>query len=216
MKKNTMIKAFTLAEILLTMIIIGVISALTIPSLKNHSDEAKYVAATQKAMSEVAAAVSNIELIHGDASTWNFDSSTTKNWFRQTMNIAANSHPSWTRLLLSGESGGTFSPTFITADGMAWDIGSGGYSCGGGAVLIDINAEQPPNTIGIDIQGFRVGNKCGGTENKTKTGDFGVFAMGDNVNDTNAIWACSSYVIKHKKMPWLYQAKDGCNSFAGK
>ena len=51
MKKNIKIKAFTLAEVLLTLIIIGVISALTVPSLKNYSDETKYVAATQKAMS---------------------------------------------------------------------------------------------------------------------------------------------------------------------
>lgn len=216
MKKNTKIKAFTLAEILLTLIIIGVVSALTLPSLKNHSDEAKYVAATQKAMSEVAAAVSNLELIHGDASTWNFDSETTRNWFKNTMNVVPSNNENWDYTKLSGEIHANFLPTFITADGMAWYIYSGGYPCGGGVALIDVNGPQPPNTIGIDVQGFRIGHKCIGDDGKAKSGDFGIYAMGDNVNDLNGVWACSSYIIKHKKMPWLYQAKDGCDSFAGK
>ena len=46
MKKFCRKKAFTLAEVLLTLVVVGVISVLTVPTLKNHSDEAKYVAAT--------------------------------------------------------------------------------------------------------------------------------------------------------------------------
>lgn len=217
MKKNTKIKAFTLAEILLTLIIIGVVSALTVPSLKNHSDEAKYVAATQKAMSEVAAAVANIELTHGDASTWNFDSSTTLNWFKNSMNIAAlpNGTDVWDRLLLDG-TGTKYRPSFFTADGMAWQIHGGGYSCGGGCALIDVNGPKPPNTIGIDIQGFRIGHLCGGEGSKTKTGDFGIYAMGDGVNDRNSEWACTAYIIKHKKMPWLYKPEKNCSAYMNK
>lgn len=217
MKKNTKIKAFTLAEILLTLIIIGVVSALTVPSLKNHSDEAKYVAATQKAMSEVAAAVANIELTHGDASTWNFNSLTTINWFKKSMNTVdlPNAKTRWERLNLDGTEH-AFTASFFTADGMAWEVHGGGYPCGGGCALIDVNGSQPPNTIGIDIHGFRIGHLCKGEDSKTKTGDFGIYAMGDGVNDINSDWACTAYIIKHKKMPWLYKPEKNCSAYMNK
>lgn len=217
MKKMFKINAFTLAEVLLTMVIIGVVSALTVPTLKNHSDEAKYVAATQKAMSEVAAAVGSVELVHGDASTWNFDSANTVNWFKTTMNTVPfpDGVSSWKLYDLSGNEA-NFNASLMTADGMAWSINNGGYLCGGGCALIDVNGPKPPNTIGVDIHGFRIGHLCGGDGSKTKTGDFGIYAMGDNVNDKNAAWACSSYVIRHKKMPWLYKTTENCKSYLGK
>ena len=43
------IKAFTLAEVLITLMIIGVISAITIPTLKKVSDDYTYVTAAKKA-----------------------------------------------------------------------------------------------------------------------------------------------------------------------
>ena len=217
MKKDMKMKAFTLAEVLLTLIIVGVVSALTVPTLKNHSDEARYVASTQKAMSEVVAAISNLESVHGDASTWNFSSSTTLNWFKQSMNIMQNPNDSksWERMDLDGTKN-KFNPTIFTADGMAWEIHDCGYSCGGGCALIDVNGSAPPNTIGIDIQGFRIGHLCSGDDNKTKAGDFGIYAMGDGVNDYNSAWACTSYIIKHKKMPWLYEYQKDCSVYMGK
>ena len=86
MGKFKLTKAFSLAEVLLTMVIVGTVSALTIPTLKNHSDEAKYVAATQKAMSQVAEATANIELEQGDEYLWNFASTTTVNCYKKAMN----------------------------------------------------------------------------------------------------------------------------------
>ncbi len=215
MKKFCRKKAFTLAEVLLTLVVVGVISVLTVPTLKNHSDEAKYVAATQKAMSEIAAATSNAELVYGDASNWNFKSSAVKEYYRKAMNtvpISSGSKTSWERLNLNGESA-KFNPTFMTADGMAWEIHDGGYSCGGGCALVDVNGSAPPNTIGIDIQGFRIGSLCDGSN---KSGDFGVYAMGDGKNDGNSEWACTAYVIRNKKMPWMYTPTDSCKSYQGK
>ena len=214
MKKYYGIKAFTLAEVLLTLIVIGVISVLTVPAIKNHSEEAKYVAATQKAMAEIAAATSNAELAYGDAAMWDFSSNAVE-YYKKVMNVvpfSSDSKTSWERYNLSGTKT-TFPASFITADGMAWSIGTGGYSCGGGVALVDVNGSQPPNTIGIDIQGFRIGHLC---ENDTKKGDFGIYAMGDGINDTNSAWACTSYIIKHKKMPWMYASANDCSSYQNK
>ena len=215
MKKFCRKKAFTLAEVLLTLVVVGVISVLTVPTLKNHADEAKYVAATQKAMSEIAAATSNAELAYGEASNWNFKSSTVKEYYRKAMNTVPfpkGSKTSWPRLGLDGANA-TFRPAFMTADGMAWEVHDGGYGCGGGCALVDINGSEPPNTVGIDIHGFRIGSLCNGNN---KSGDFGVYAMGDGKNDKNSEWACTAYIIRNKKMPWLYTSTDSCKSYQGK
>ena len=98
-----------------------------------------------------------------------------------------------------------------------------------GAILIDVNGENPPNVIGIDMHGFRVGQPCSykkETDPETRkekivgtnrTGSFGIYAMGDGINDTNGTWACTSYVIKHKAMPWLYKSsQNGCVDYYAK
>ena len=249
-------KAFTLAEILLTLVILGVVSALTVPTLKRNSDEAKYVAAVQKAMAEVASASANVELEYGDiALLWKYtsgddtDSKNSRNneaksisdKYAKTMNVLRMARPNeqWTRYSIASDgkfagaggsrnTGGFFVPHFYTTDGMAWNFTDGGYACGG-AILIDVNGENPPNVIGIDMHGFRVGQPCSykkETDSETgkekivgtnRTGSFGIYAMGDGINDTNGTWACTSYVIKHKAMPWLYKStQNGCVDYYAK
>lgn len=223
MKKVYKMNAFTFAEVLLTLIVIGVVSVLTVPTLRNHAEEAKFVAATQKAMSEIAAATTNVELAHGDASMWNFGSAQTVEWYKEVMNVipVPQNELTWKRYTL-GNQRSNFPASFITADGMAWSIGTGGYSCGGGVGLVDVNGPEPPNTIGIDMHGFRIGHLCSGNGHKSKSGEFGIYAMGDMKNDINTEWGCTSYVIKHKKMPWLYNppvlsdGQSGCQPYSGK
>ncbi len=193
--------AFTLAETLLTLAIVGVIAALTIPTLKDYSDEVRYITGVQKAFATINAATTAIETKHGDAMFWKFDQDKTINWYRETMNVIPTTNDqTWERTHIDGTEGYTFKPSFFTADGMAWSIGTGGYPCGGGCALVDINGPQPPNVIGIDQHGFRLGTLC---NQNTKLGDWGVYPMGDILHDENASWACTAYVIKHNKMPWI-------------
>ena len=53
MVKLFKLSAFTLAETLLTLVIIGVVAAMTIPTVMHNADERKYVAFTQKAFADV-------------------------------------------------------------------------------------------------------------------------------------------------------------------
>ena len=53
MKKN---RAFTLAEILITLVIIGIVAALTIPTLMNSTGDKEYVAASKRVLATVAEA----------------------------------------------------------------------------------------------------------------------------------------------------------------
>ena len=67
MKKT---KAFTLAEVLITLVIIGVISALTIPTLKETSDRSANLAALQKAYSTATNAFASLTAEYGAPIYW--------------------------------------------------------------------------------------------------------------------------------------------------
>jgi len=63
-------KAFTMAEVLVTLMIIGVIGALTIPSLKKHSEIEEHVASLKKAYSSLANATKLVETKYGEIKRW--------------------------------------------------------------------------------------------------------------------------------------------------
>jgi len=54
-------KGFTLAEVLITLLIIGVVASLTIPVLINNTNEAEYNVSVKKAYSEVSNAIKMIQ-----------------------------------------------------------------------------------------------------------------------------------------------------------
>ena len=57
--------AFTLAEVLITLGIIGIVAALTMPSLINNANDRKYRGARQKALATIGGAVRNITVTEG-------------------------------------------------------------------------------------------------------------------------------------------------------
>lgn len=209
------LNAFTLAETLITLMVIGVIAVITIPTLKDHSDEVKYVTAAKKAYSSVSNATNAVEVKHTDSYFWDFTSAKTLKWYKEVVNEIPNPIPSkstWTMSEIGGGWAGTFTPSFWTGDGMAWMLQSASSGCAkGGDIIVDTNGAQQPNTIGIDIHGFVVGHKS------CKASDFGVFAMGDGINDENSTFACTSYAITQGKMPWFREigTYTNCSSFAG-
>ena len=57
--------AFTLSEVLITLGIIGIVAALTMPSLINNANDRKYRGARQKALATIGGAVRNITVTEG-------------------------------------------------------------------------------------------------------------------------------------------------------
>ncbi len=88
MQQKTVKNAFTLAEVLITLGIIGVVAAMTMPTLMNSTQGAQYKAAYKKALSALSQAVTlNVAL-----DEWNFadaDNSTyvLKDMFESRMNV---------------------------------------------------------------------------------------------------------------------------------
>ena len=63
--KNNPKAAFTLSEVLITLGIIGIVAALTMPSLINNTNDRKYRGARQKALATIGGAVRNITVTEG-------------------------------------------------------------------------------------------------------------------------------------------------------
>ncbi|MBS4760438.1 MAG: prepilin-type N-terminal cleavage/methylation domain-containing protein [Clostridium sp.] len=166
MKKNNRHAAFSLAEILLTLAIIGVVSALTIPPLKDYSDEMTIVAQVKKAHSDLSAATAAIETKYGDLKFWPWNDQTA------IMNRYAEQ-------IMFNESSGS---SRTSQNGMTWYIyngkdGDGGTALGtGGMAIVDVNTSlNPPNKDGIDRFAFRI-NENGvlpyGSPDATANNDF--------------------------------------------
>ena len=69
-RKNTKSKAFTLAEVLITLSIIGVVAALTIPTLIQRTGNEELVSRLQKAYSTLSQATEAIMTENGSPKNW--------------------------------------------------------------------------------------------------------------------------------------------------
>lgn len=187
MKKTK--SAFSLSETLLTLTIIGVIAALTIPGLKEYSDEQKYVAAAKKAYTVAQSATSMAETKYGDIRWWPWDDTEeVKKRYEEVLNTMPLSGDSYTyKGFGSGADSETIDDTewFQTTDGMIWKIAQVATGSSGIATIyIDTNGAASPNVIGVDLMGFLITND-------------GVYPI------STGSWSCTNYVMAYGKMPWL-------------
>ena len=181
--------AFSLSETLLTLTIIGVIAALTIPGLKEYSHEQQYVAAAKKAYTVAQSATMMVETKYGDIRWWPWsDAGEVKNRYMAVLNTMPISSDSYTYKGFGSGDSGTISDTdwFQTTDGMVWKVAQAENSGDSavGTIYIDTNGAASPNVIGVDLMAFLVTND-------------GVYPI------STGSWSCTNYVIAYGKMPWL-------------
>ena len=72
LKENRKQKAFTLAEVLITLGIIGVVASLTIPTLIKNYQKTQTVTQLKKVYSELSQAIKMAEVDNGNVSNWTF------------------------------------------------------------------------------------------------------------------------------------------------
>jgi len=146
---------FTLAEVLITLVIIGVIAAMTIPTLMNNTNQQEFRVGIKKAISALNQAMSLNYALEGTTvgdSSLSTIEQVRDNLFKKRMSIVS-----------TGTAGTDFATTasvtpnasgiFYTADGMRFGIGDFNASGVGssndewyyGYIVVDVNGEKGPN-----------------------------------------------------------------------
>ena len=145
---------FTLAEVLITLGIIGVVAAMTIPTLMNQTGQAQFRTGFKKMISTLNQAVTmNLALDNSDFSAMTVTNPTTTSaslyaLFMNRMNILSTTTGQVTN---GGTLGSTANYTLFFNDGMAisWDSVAG-HDCTTTApckAVVDVNGVQRPNNL---------------------------------------------------------------------
>ena len=165
---------FTLAEVLITLSIIGVVAALTIPGLVRNFQEAQWKATAKKTYSELVQATKLLSIENGGnfISAFKIDGTSNSSTFRNKYctslkclikGIAGGEcwHTSTTFYRLDGDaigygwgpcailSDGTFITFYFNSDDCTTNEGGGIYVCG--RITFDVNGFKGPNVCGRDI-----------------------------------------------------------------
>ena len=180
-KNKTDIKAFTLAEILTALTIIGVIAAVTVPALMQRTQKQEYVSALQKAYSTLSQAAHMIIAEHGspkadeNSESRLSDDISVYNMYKKYLNVIKDCGTSegcisrqmrdLNQSYYSDNWGTMHLPGVVFNDGVQAGFFGADKTCrakieGFGAIdycariYVDLNGEKKPNTIGIDIFQF--------------------------------------------------------------
>lgn len=217
--------AFTLAEVLITLGIIGVVAAMTIPTLMNNTQEKEYVSSLKKTFSILANAQTLAENENGNIMSWSYTSDAAQN----SKTVFDNIKPYLKISKECGYSDGCWTPTvysfnnfngpwsltnttrywFILNDGTFIGINAPGAISDSGSIAfyIDVNGAKKPNVAGVDI--FQVSMKNNKlTDYDTKNGAPTCY--------TNS-FTCSSWVLANDNLDYLHctdlnwQTKLKCN-----
>ena len=205
------IKAFTLAEVLITLMIIGVISAITIPTLKKVSDEHTYVTAAKKAYETVSLATKKIKSKEGPVKLWVGSENIMGGLFEKEMNAKLTGNNDNAKkhevVQLNGESAGDFFFDMEILDGSLWYFedyskncnlsDSDLYSNACAVIKVDTNGKNDPNMVGLDVLGFYI--KSDGTVLPFGSGDS---ATTSSCNKNGSGWGCTSKMITDGKISW--------------
>lgn len=146
MKRN----AFTLAEVLIALVIIGVIASMTIPTLLNNTNSQEYRTALKKAVAMINQAVTLHYALEGmTVSDYTDANSLRDNLFMKRMNVVS------TTLGLGYK--GTGTATVVTADGIAYSFRAKTACTDDGQsvcfkVFIDVNGDKKPNIMTVSTK----------------------------------------------------------------
>ncbi len=178
--QKQVLQGFTLAEVLITLVIIGVIAAMTVPALMQSTNKKETLVALKKANSVLSQALYKIAYNNGyalgDYSELSKNQYTFFNEFAKVVNVTKTGD-NWSGYkFLNNGSDYKYSDQgykyLITADGMKYsalriqNMTIYGLSDNDRinsviVILVDVNGEKKPNKIGEDTFFFYIVNKKG-------------------------------------------------------
>ena len=213
---------FTLAEVLITLVIIGVIAAMTIPTLMNKTNNQELVSKLKKEYSTFSQAtnkiISDYGMPRGDIGGWASSAEAVYNLYKENLNISKDCG-SGTECFEKMTSGNTFyrylkgtnyyHSKFASSDSFAVILADGAqvlfvnnrtdcsrneYSTNNicNEIWVDINGEKKPNQWGRDMFIFAL----------KENGLFPAGCDGDSSDCTKNGngWSCACKVIKDNAM----------------
>ena len=181
-------KGFTLAEVLITLAIIGVVAALTIPSVISNSQQQEFKTGLRKAVSVLNSAITMNMAIDGETP---YDNANLMGYLMRHMSIIESTTNLSEKFQILSPNGDSWqNSAFYTTDGMRYEFRSGGFqfynlrlhesntivpctmsmdgskipslSCEGcGSYGLNSNTNQttkPPCVIAVDVNGDRKPN----------------------------------------------------------
>ena len=142
---------FTLAEVLIVLGIIGVVAAMTIPTLMNNTGQAEFRTGFKKMLSTLSQAVEmNVALDNSDFSVLS-DTTTTGNSIYNLFNTRMNVIKTETTDTTMGITGSNY--TLFFNDGMVVSFPQSAASCTEASpckALVDVNGVKKPNVLTTD------------------------------------------------------------------
>ena len=210
---------FTLAEVLITLVIIGVVAALTVSPIINTYVESSTVAKVKKGLSILGQAKKLAETQNGSVDGWDFGGYTPESaaqfwsYLKPHISVAKDCGADTSCYQNSGiyDLNGNYHNNynaddhyykFVLADGGVMWFGIYGGKCTQelsdfvknvcGNFVYDVNGDKKPNTYGRDVFAYSF------------TVD-GVFPYpADDCNKNSSGLGCASYIIKHNNMKYLH------------
>ncbi len=169
------LRGFTLAEVLITLAIIGVVAALTIPSVISNSQQQEFKTGLRKAVSVLNSAITMNMAIDGETP---YDNANTFGYFARHMSIIKSTTNLKSIYYMNEGNEGWFNAAFYTTDGMRYEFRYGGTqvntlplyenpnificnsnnkNCGGcGSYGLNDNTDattKPPCLVMVDVNG---------------------------------------------------------------
>lgn len=229
-------KGFTLAEVLITLGIIGVVAALTIPTLMQNADERATITALKKAYSTMSNAFTLAVQEDGTPDTWGLGAAGSntpaildklKPYLKVDKDCTDGSQGCWPAGLVYRVLNGNASvyddlalPKLRLVDGtliIGW-VGNAGCTDnygnspalqnGCGSYWLDINGNKKPNQWGRDVFAFFL-TKKGLTPIGSSQDSGTLFSTRCRDKDTQSGDACAAWVIYNDNMDYLH-----CNNLA--
>lgn len=152
---------FTLAEVLITLGIIGIVAALTIPSMMSNYKKKQTAVQLKKAYSDISQALKLSEVSNGEFKNWEYTVETNEQSTLDFMNkyivpyVKNIKHCDSGKSRKCGMSVSSSGQNYIFNNGVGFSILAGINI----PILIDLNGPKKPNIIGQDVFYFNINEK---------------------------------------------------------
>ncbi|MBR1754813.1 type II secretion system protein, partial [bacterium] len=211
------LRGFTLAEVLITLGIIGVVAALTIPTLMQKTNEKELISGAKKAYNMLSNAYALAQAEHGSPTSWNpvGDASPGEaDWYYGSQYLLenlkviksygnTNNVPNCFANSYAHASSSTESELFDNADWDVYSLSDGScialYNCSWdrSPVYIDINGNKGPNEQGKDLFEMNLDPESGKITPSYENANLADFGCSEH--RTNCIF----HILKNDNMSYL-------------